>query len=143
MRLNAGGQLLAFLGAFTSVANCARVCGSGTATSGKYQYRIIDLRYDGPDPAKELKVSTIAVALGSSTTPLYECVSQWPEQWAGFYEGKSNIIWTDCIWTGAGFGTDSTVGLAVDWKNRTLYLSHTFDCSDKRGLVSHTDFAKK
>jgi hypothetical protein len=92
------------------------------------------LRYDSPDPSKKNGLATIAASLQSSTgTPLYECVAQWPESWAGWYKGGSEPVWGDCIFTGAGIGADDTVTFAVDWKNKTMYLSHTFACSDRPG----------
>ncbi|KAK3368477.1 hypothetical protein B0H63DRAFT_534716 [Podospora didyma] len=117
---------------FATAANAARVCGT-TGTAPTFQYRLLEVRYDGPDPDKANGLSTIAVSLGTSTTPLYECVAQWPEAWAGWYEGGGNIIWADCIGTGAGTGADKTVSFAVDWKTKNLHLSHTFACSDKKG----------
>ncbi len=120
----------AFLSAGVSAA---RACGGTAATAGSYTHRVLLLRYDGPDPQKADNLSTIALALSNSATPLYECVAQWPEHWAGWYEGGDKIIWGDCIFTGAGSGADKTVSFAVDWKTRVLYLSHAFACSDKRG----------
>ncbi|KAK3320302.1 hypothetical protein B0T19DRAFT_285510 [Cercophora scortea] len=124
---------LATASLLSGAAHAARVCGTGTGT---FQYRLLDLRYDSPDPSKKNGLSTVAASLGTSTTPLYECVVQWPEAWAGWYEGGSNgtnIIWSDCIWTGAGAGADTTVSLAVDWKKKSVYVAHTFACSDKQG----------
>ena len=70
--------------------NAARPCG-GT-TGGSFQYRLGDVRYDGPDPAKNNDLATIAASLqGNTGTPLYECVGQWPETWAGWYQGAENI----------------------------------------------------
>ncbi|KAK4186207.1 hypothetical protein QBC35DRAFT_516406 [Podospora australis] len=114
----------------TSVANAARACNTDS-----YTYRILEARYDGPDQSKPgSNVSTIALSLGTSTTPLYECVAQWPEAWEGWYQGgDKNIIWTDCIWTGAGSGADKTVSVAVDWRKKVVHLSHTFACSNKQG----------
>ncbi|KAK0649937.1 hypothetical protein B0T16DRAFT_326382 [Cercophora newfieldiana] len=114
-------------------ASGARVCGNGTAPAAGFSYQLTDVRYDGPDPSKNLGVSTIAVGLGNGATPTYECVAQWPESWAGWYEGGSNIIWSDCIWTGAGFGQDKTVSFALDWKTKKMYLAQSYDCSDKQG----------
>lgn len=108
-------------------ADAARPC-NGT---GSYQYPMGDVRYDSPDPNKGNGLSTIAASLGP--VPLYECVSQWPESWAGRYEGGSELIWADCIWTGAGFGQDESVSFAVDWETKTMYLSHVFDCSNQEG----------
>ena len=119
---------LALVSAAASV-NAARSCGSA-----QFQHRIIDVRYDSADSNGE-RFATIAASLGSSTTPLYECVAQWPEAWAGFYQGSSAIVWSDCIWTGAGAGADETVSFAVDWKNRTMYMAHTFSCSNNPGWV--------
>ncbi len=115
-----------------SGTHAARSCDSSTA--GTFQYRLGDVRYDSPDPDKANGLSTIAASLQSSSqTPLYECVAQWPEAWAGRYEGGSNLIWGDCIFTGAGTGQDETVSFAVDWKVKTMYLAHTFACSNKQG----------
>ncbi|KAK0702191.1 hypothetical protein B0H67DRAFT_455401, partial [Lasiosphaeris hirsuta] len=105
--------------------------GNGTTTS--FQYRVVDARYDSADPSRKGSLATIAASLGNSASPLYECVAQWPESWAGWYEGGHDIIWSDCIWNGAGSGQDKTVSFAVDWKKKVMYLSHTFACSDKKG----------
>lgn len=115
-----------------SGAYAARSCDGSTAAS--FQYRLGDVRYDSPDPSKANGLATIAASLQStSQTPLYECVGQWPESWAGWYDGGSSLIWGDCIWTGAGAGQDETVSFAVDWKSKTMYLAHTFACSNKQG----------
>ena len=117
-----------------AVAHAARSCDSSTA--GSFQYRLGDVRYDSPDSNADNGLSTIAASLQSSSqTPLYECVGQWPEEWAGRYEGGSSLIWGDCIWTGAGSGQDDTVSFAVDWKSKTMYLAHTFACSNKQGYL--------
>ncbi|KAK3900478.1 hypothetical protein C8A05DRAFT_45685 [Staphylotrichum tortipilum] len=114
-------------------AYAARSCDTSTASSG-FQYRLGDVRYDGPDPAKANDLATIAASLQSSSgTPLYECVSQWPEAWKGWYGGATGLIWSDCIFTGAGTGADETVSFAIDWKVKTMYLTHTFACSGKQG----------
>jgi hypothetical protein len=111
----------------SSGADAARACANGT-----YQFRLGDVRYDSADQSTQF--ATIAASLSyTGGTPLYECNAQWPESWAGWYEGGSNVIWGDCIWTGAGAGYDTAVSFAVDWKGRTMYLSHTFACSDKLG----------
>lgn len=116
---------------FSSGAHAARSCDGATGT---FQYRLGDVRYDGPDPNKANGLATIAASLQSSSqTPLYECVGQWPEAWAGWYQSGSNLVWSDCIFTGAGVGPDETVSFAVDWKSKTLYLAHTFACSGKQG----------
>jgi hypothetical protein len=115
-----------------SGAHAARPCDS--TDGGTFQYPLGDVRYDGPDPAQDNNLSTIAATLrGSTGTPLYECVGQWPEAWAGWYEGGSSPIWADCIYTGAGLGPDNTVSFAVDWKTKTMYLAHGFTCSDQEG----------
>jgi hypothetical protein len=120
-------------------AHAARSCDS--ATSGSFQTRLGDVRYDSPDPSKANGLSTIAASLQSSGgTPLYECVAQWPEAWAGRYEGGSNLIWADCIFTGAGTGQDDTVSFAVDWKSKTMYLAQTFTCSNKQGYLHALSF---
>ncbi|KAK4164400.1 hypothetical protein QBC43DRAFT_288998 [Cladorrhinum sp. PSN259] len=130
---NASVAHLLTLGLAPSLSLAARNCATSSTAATTFQYRILEARYDGPDPAKANNLSTIAVSLGTSATPLYECVVQWPESWAGWYQGGSNIIWSDCIWTGAGNGADKTVSFAVDWAAKNLYLAHTFDCSNKAG----------
>ncbi|KAK3303752.1 uncharacterized protein B0T15DRAFT_577029 [Chaetomium strumarium] len=110
-------------------AYAARPCAG--SSGGSFQYPLGELRYDSPDPTKADGLSTIAASLGR--TPLHECVAQWPESWAGWYEGGSKLIWADCIFTGAAFTQDETVSFAVDWKNKTMYLAHTFACSDQQG----------
>ncbi|KAK0614663.1 hypothetical protein B0T14DRAFT_438455 [Immersiella caudata] len=134
MGRSVGSLALAATAFLSCIVEGARVCGNGTSpASGSFQHNLIDVRYDGPDPDKDLGVSTIAVALGSGSTPIYECVAQWPEAWGGWYEGGSNAIWSDCIGTGAGFGQDKTVSFSVDWKTKTIRLTHSFDCSDRQG----------
>lgn len=123
--------ILLLAGAILPAAvNAARACNAASFT-----HRILEARYDGPDQSKPASnLSTIALSLGSATTPLYECVAQWPESWEGWYQGgDKNPIWTDCIWTGAGTGPDKTVSVAVDWRKKVVYLTHTFACSDKQG----------
>ncbi|VBB76485.1 Putative protein of unknown function [Podospora comata] len=108
----------------------ARQCSTTTG----YTHRVLDARYDGPDvdkPGSDL--ATISVSLSSSTTPLYECVAQWPESWKGFHNVTEKLIWSDCIWTGAGSGADKSVAFAVDWNKKVVYLAHVFACSDREG----------
>ncbi|KAK4119468.1 hypothetical protein N657DRAFT_581657 [Parathielavia appendiculata] len=114
-----------------SKAYAARPCGNSSAG---FQYRLGDMRYDGPDPSKNNGLATIAASLqGSTGTPLFECIGQWPKAWEGWYEDGNKLIWGDCIYTGAGLAQDRTVSFAVDWKKRAMYLAHTFACSDKEG----------
>ncbi|KAK0672424.1 hypothetical protein QBC41DRAFT_381237 [Cercophora samala] len=108
----------------------ARQCSTTTG----YTHRVLDARYDGPDvdkPGSDL--ATISVSLSSSTTPLYECVAQWPESWKGFHNVTEKLIWSDCIWTGAGTGADKSMAFAVDWNKKVVYLAHVFACSDRQG----------
>lgn len=114
----------------------ARQCSTTTG----YTHRVLDARYDGPDvdkPGSDL--ATISVSLSSSTTPLYECVAQWPDSWKGFHNVTEKLIWSDCIWTGAGSGADKSVAFAVDWNKKVVYLAHVFACSDREGLVHFLD----
>jgi hypothetical protein len=119
----------------SSGAIASRACGSLNTTSSRhYQYNLLDLRWDSGDPSKQDQLATIAASLSDGATPLYECNAEWPESWAGWYMGgSSSIIWSDCIWTGAGAGKDETVSFAVDWRSKIMYLSHTFACSDRAG----------
>lgn len=120
--------------ALSSGAVAARACGSLNSTSPRsYQYKMLELRWDSADPSAQDQFATISASLGDGNTPLYECNAEWPESWAGWFMGGSNIIWSDCIWTGAGSGKDKTVSFAVDWRSKTMYLSHTFACSDRSG----------
>lgn len=117
-----------------SGASAARACGNVNSTSSRnYQYNLLDLRWDSADPSEQDQFATISASLGDGAYPLYECNAEWPEPWAGWYMGGTNIIWSDCIWTGAGAGKDKTVSFAVDWKSKIMYLSHTFTCSDRPG----------
>lgn len=140
--------LLAAPGMFSHLASCvvvavallssgstaARACGSLNGTSPMtYQYNLLELRWDSADPSKQNQFATISANLGDGFYPLYECNAEWPESWAGRYMGGTSIIWSDCIATGAGLTKDETVSFAVDWRNRTMYLSHTFACSDRSG----------
>ncbi|KAL2256146.1 hypothetical protein VTK26DRAFT_2117 [Humicola hyalothermophila] len=109
-------------------AHAARPC-----TTQQFQLRILDVRYDGANPADNNDLATIAVGLSTSTTPLYECVAQWPEEWGGFYKASNKPIWAECIYTGANLAPDSAVSFAVDWENRVMYLGHTFECQDQPG----------
>ncbi|CAJ2510941.1 Uu.00g065660.m01.CDS01 [Anthostomella pinea] len=120
----------------SSRAYTARLCGNTTAPSSTYQWRVGDARYDGADPSKTDGLATVALSVvpedTSSNAAFFECVAEWPEAWAGWYE-DSNIIWSDCIWAGNGPTYDTAIAFAVDWNNRTLFVSHTFGCSDRSG----------
>ncbi|KAL7624105.1 hypothetical protein AAE478_005662 [Parahypoxylon ruwenzoriense] len=127
--------LLAFATALslTSGANAARACGN--AAEASYQWRLGAARYDGADPGRSDGSATVAISIvpGNRTMgTFFECVAEWPESWAGWYE-DGNIIWSDCIWAGNGPAYDTAVAFAFDQKNQTMYISHTFDCSDKKG----------
>jgi hypothetical protein len=118
---------------FSLGAHAARACGG---SNGTFAIRLGDVRYDGPDPSKNNGISTFAATLQSNGgSPLHECVGQWPEAWAGWFEGGSNPIWGDCIYTGAGLSPDETVSFALDWKTKTMFVAHTFACSDQTGYV--------
>ncbi|KAI0838583.1 hypothetical protein F5Y06DRAFT_49931 [Hypoxylon sp. FL0890] len=119
----------------TLAVSASRQCGSGANAPSKYQWHVGAARYDGADPEESDGAATVAVSIvpGSSTMgTFFECVAEWPESWAGWYE-DGNIIWSDCIWAGNGRTYDNTVSFAMDWKNRTMYLSHTFTCSNGQG----------
>ncbi len=119
-----------------SAADAARVCGSDAATPASFQWRVGDVRWDSADPQAGKQFATMAASIVPGLRgSFFECVAEWPQSWAGWYEGGSNIIWSDCIWSGAGPTYDRTVSFAVDWTNRTMYLSHTFACSNQQGLA--------
>ncbi|KAI1486188.1 hypothetical protein F5X96DRAFT_261195 [Biscogniauxia mediterranea] len=121
-----------------SRAAASRECGDSTTEPSTYLWRVGDARYDGADPSQGNEKATLAVSIvpGNSTyATFFECVAEWPEPWAGWYEDGS-IIWSDCIWAGNGPTYDTTVSFAVDWKTREMYISHTFDCSDKQGSAT-------
>lgn len=124
---------------FGEGALAARVCGTGyNSTSANYSLRITDFRYDSADPSNGDHLATISVGLTDSARPLfplYECNAEWPESWAGWSQGGSDIIWGDCISTGVASlpSTDKTVSFALDWRNKTMYLAHTFACTDRSG----------
>lgn len=124
--------------ALSSTAGATRACGSINATS-TYQWRVSDARYDGEGPGGVGSPATLAVSIVPTNRPygtFFECVASWPEAWKGFHDGGDNIIWSDCIWAGNGFTDDTTVSFAVDWAKKTMYVSHTFACSDAQGSVS-------
>ncbi|KAI3319777.1 hypothetical protein HD806DRAFT_249653 [Xylariaceae sp. AK1471] len=121
---------------FSKLASAARACGS-TNTSSTYLWRVGDARYDGADPKISNGTAVVAISIiPNSTSTFFECVAEWPEAWAGWSPVDGNIIWSDCIWSGAGPTFDTAVAFALDWKNRTMYLSHTFSCSDQQGSES-------
>ncbi|KAI1097559.1 hypothetical protein F4804DRAFT_167063 [Jackrogersella minutella] len=116
-------------------ANAARVCGGSNDVSSTYAWRVGAGRYDGAEPGKTNGSATVALSIVPGTQSMgtfFECVAEWPESWEGRYEDE-NIIWSDCIWAGNGQTYDTAVSFATDWKNRTVYISHTFTCSDSQG----------
>ncbi|KAI5918440.1 hypothetical protein F4810DRAFT_715433 [Camillea tinctor] len=122
----------------TSRAIASRACVDSSRGSSTYLWRVSDARYDGADPNQVNGLSTIAISIvpgNSSYATFFECVSEWPESWAGWYE-DGNIIWSDCIWAGNGPTYDTTISFAVDWKTHEMYISHTFECSDKEGSTA-------
>lgn len=115
--------------------DAARVCGSSNATS-TYQWRVSDARYDSAGTSDSSSPATVAVSIVPTNRPygtFFECVASWPEAWKGWHDDGDNIIWSECIWAGNGFTDDTTVSFAMDWANKTLYVSHTFACSDAQG----------
>ncbi|KAL2152859.1 hypothetical protein VTH82DRAFT_4014 [Thermothelomyces myriococcoides] len=129
-RLGSSAYTVALTLLLSSGAQAARECGSQT-----FEYSIGDIRYDGPDPSKDNGQATFAASLLGGRTPLYECVVQWPESWGGRYSAGGELVWGDCIFTGAAFGSDDTVSAALDWESKTMYLAHTFACSDNEGVT--------
>jgi len=108
----------------------ARTCAPGA----QFLWNIGDIRYDGADKSKNgAKSATFAASVMPRGGTMQECVAEWPETWAGWYDGGSDIIWSDCIWTGAGGRLDKSISFAVDWKAKTLYLAHTYDCARETG----------
>ncbi|KAI2465374.1 hypothetical protein F4781DRAFT_438848 [Annulohypoxylon bovei var. microspora] len=116
-------------------ADGERVCGSSNNASSTYEWHVGAGRYDGPGPGQSDGTATVALSIvpgTSATGTFFECVAEWPGSWAGWYEG-GNIVWSDCIWAGNGQTYDTAVSFAMDWKNHTMYISHTFACSDIQG----------
>ena len=116
----------------SSGAVAARICGSGP-TASTYQWRVSDARYDGADSDDDGGPATVAVSIVPTNRTygtFFECVASWPGAWEGWHHGGDDIIWSDCIWAGNGFTDDTTVSFAMDWPKRTMYVSHTFACSD-------------
>ena len=117
--------------AFFGGVRAARPCNTTT-----YDWRVLDVRYEGADPAKASGLAIIGVSIMPQPRgSFFECVGQWPESWNGWYEGGKDIIWSECINTGAAGITDRSVAMGLDWKNKTMYLTHSFQCSDKQGCV--------
>ncbi|KAI0402268.1 hypothetical protein F4802DRAFT_576522 [Xylaria palmicola] len=116
------------------LTNADRACSS---SSSSYLWRVSDARFDGADPTVGDGKAVVAVSIIPNTTnTFFECVAEWPETWAGRSPADGNIIWGDCIWSGAGPTLDTAVAFALDWKTRDMYLSHTFACSDNKGSSS-------
>ena len=114
-------------------AIAARTCGTGTGagTDPTYQWTVNDWRYDGPDPKQKDTTAIVRTTLTpGGTRTLFTCFSQWPDAWGGLSENGTALVWNDCVWTGPGDTSDVTVSFAMDWKTRTVYVSHTFVCSD-------------
>ncbi|KAI8946150.1 hypothetical protein F4801DRAFT_79975 [Xylaria longipes] len=125
-----GGAVL-----FAKLSSADRACSSNPSPS--YLWRVSDARFDGADPNVSDGKAVVAVSIIPNTTnTFFECVAEWPESWAGWSPVDGNIIWSDCMWSGAGPTLDTAVAFSLDWKNRTMYLSHTFSCSDKMGSDS-------
>jgi hypothetical protein len=132
---------LTALAIFTPLTHADRPCSSNTSVTPSYTWRITDLRYDGMTNTSDL--ATLAVSLyGDNGYTLFECVSQWPAAWGGWYRDSDtsaggnasrSIIWSDCTWTGNGPRNDTTVSFAADWRSHTMYLSHTWECADRPG----------
>lgn len=121
--------------ALSSTAIAARVCGSSNATT-TYAWRVSDARYDSGVSNDGGRPATVAVSIVPTNRTygtFFECVASWPAAWKGWSDGGDNIIWSDCIWAGNGFTDDTTVSFALDWTNKTMYVSHTFACSDAQG----------
>ncbi|KAI0547728.1 hypothetical protein F4679DRAFT_355517 [Xylaria curta] len=125
-----GGAIL-----LAKLSSADRACSSNASPS--YLWRVSDARFDGAsDPNGKAVVAVSIIPNGTNT--FFECVSEWRESWAGFVDG--NIIWSDCIWSGAGPTLDRAVGFAVDWTNRTMYLSHTFSSLESSGSMATGSF---
>ncbi|GAW27392.1 putative UPF0061 protein [Rosellinia necatrix] len=125
-RLVVGGAML-----FSHLASADRACSSNASS---YLWRVSDARFDGVAPSVRDGKAVVAVSIiPNGTNTFFECVAEWPEPWAGWSPTNEDIIWGDCIWSGAGPTLDTAVAFALDWKTRTMYLSHTFSCSDKKG----------
>ncbi|KAI1117668.1 heterokaryon incompatibility protein-domain-containing protein [Nemania sp. NC0429] len=119
----------------SKLSSADRACSSNTSPS--YTWRLSDARFDGAELNATDGKAVVAVSIiPTSTNTFFECVAEWPEAWAGWSPADGNIVWSDCIWSGAGASLDTAVAFAVDWKTRTMYLSHTFPCSDKKGSDS-------
>ncbi|POS74152.1 hypothetical protein DHEL01_v207450 [Diaporthe helianthi] len=121
--------------ALLSEVGAIRICGNSTGTS-TYPWRVSDARYDSAGSSTSDGSAIVAVSMVSANRSygtFFECVASWPEAWQGFENGGDNIIWSDCIWAGNGFTDDTTVSFAMDWAKHSMYVSHTFACSDAQG----------
>ncbi len=134
--------LVLLLAGSLTVVSAARQCGSGSnSSSATYSWAVTDWRYYGPDPTHPKDTyGTVGGYLTPGTTrTLYSCFSQWPEPWGGRFGGyNGSLIWNDCRWTGPGETAEETVSFAMDLVSQTVYMSHTFKCSDisRQGFVS-------
>ncbi len=131
MRIQAlGGALLALLSA-TQPAAAVHTCGSSAAdvANSTYAWTISDWKYvAGPDPDNG-NVPTAAVSgylTPGRTGNLYSCFAQWIEPWAGRFQGGSQLIWNDCMWTGPNGNTeeDGVVRHRLEDPRRSTWGTH-------------------
>lgn len=90
---NAAATLAAAL-SLAAGATAARVC--GTNSSSTYQWTVGDGRYDGADPGVDDSTATVSFSImptaGSGYSTFFECMGEWPEAWAGWYEGGDKLV---------------------------------------------------
>ncbi|KAK4183257.1 hypothetical protein QBC35DRAFT_544255 [Podospora australis] len=110
-------------------ATAQRACGNAT-----FPWTISEWTYDGPERGRSGRVGTDSVVglLLSNGGTTYSCIGTWPEDWEGWDERGSALIWHLCL-NNFGRSVDETLSFAVDWKNRTLHVSHTFKCLEDTG----------
>ncbi|KAI0169630.1 hypothetical protein GGR52DRAFT_573690 [Hypoxylon sp. FL1284] len=137
------GVVLALAGGATA----SRVCGDPDAEDKPtYEWALREIRYQGAAPGEVNGTANYTAEVSPvDGSAVYSCSAEWPEWWLGWFENGSNslsdrvgnLIWTDCVSTGDEPELDDIVSLALDWDSRTVFITHTFNCTndeDAEGL---------
>ncbi|KAK4172767.1 hypothetical protein QBC36DRAFT_337182 [Triangularia setosa] len=117
------------LTSFLAAVQAARPC---PASPSPISWQISEWTYDAPDQSLLGRAGTDSVvglylSAGGTT---YSCFGMWPEEWKGFNQDKSALLWSTCV-NIFGRPIDDTVSFAMDWERRVLFASHKI-CNENR-----------
>ncbi|KAK0668060.1 hypothetical protein QBC41DRAFT_347505 [Cercophora samala] len=122
-------QSILILACLFAAGHAARPC---PASPPPISWQISEWTYDAPDrslPGRAGTDSVIGLYLSTGGTT-YSCFGMWPEEWKGFNQDKSALLWSTCV-NIFGRPIDDTVSFAMDWERRILFASHTFGCENE------------